>query len=303
MDVRYLDYIIEIAEQRNMTKAAEKLFVSQSLLSQHLSKLEAELGTPLFTRTKSELVPTSAGNMYLHAALSVVQIQKKLYQNISRLSETGHISLGITSNWGLEMITDIIPLFKELFPNVIIEVIEDNILPMTKMILTEKLDIALMSVNHLNDFTSQYELLRKEEIIFAVPESHSYCALHRSDLKEISSSQLEKIFKNDSFILSKKGSTIRNVVDDLLKTTQFFPDTICEMNSMLTVRKMVSKGVGVAFMPVSCADLGCGIVYFSLSPKVYRYNIVAYRKQLVFNPAEECLMSLIKDHQLQQGSF
>ncbi|WP_069998638.1 LysR family transcriptional regulator [Cellulosilyticum sp. I15G10I2] len=303
MDVRYLDYIIEIAEQKNMTKAAEKLFVSQSLLSQHLSKLEAELGTPLFTRTKSELIPTPAGNMYLQAAHSIVQIQKKLYQNISRLSETGHISLGITSNWGLEMITDIIPKFKELFPNVVIEVIEDNILPMTKMILSEKLDIALMSVNHLNGFTDQYELLRKEEVIFAVPESHSYCTLHNNAIKEISSSQLEKVFKNDSFILSKKGSTIRNIVDDVLKITQFSPDTICEMNSMLTVRKMVSKGVGVAFMPVSCADSDCGIFYFSLSPKVYRYNIAAYRKHLVFNPAETYLMSLIKEHKFYQGSF
>lgn len=50
MDTKYLEYIITIADEKNMTKAAEKLYVSQSSLSYYLSKLEHELGTPLFIR-------------------------------------------------------------------------------------------------------------------------------------------------------------------------------------------------------------------------------------------------------------
>ena len=52
MDIKYLTYIIAIAEEKNMTKAAEKLFVSQSSLSYYLSKLEQDVGTPLFLRAK-----------------------------------------------------------------------------------------------------------------------------------------------------------------------------------------------------------------------------------------------------------
>ena len=57
MDVKYLNYILAIANRHNMTKAAEDLFVSQSSLSQYLSRLEQALGTPLFIRSKGEAEP------------------------------------------------------------------------------------------------------------------------------------------------------------------------------------------------------------------------------------------------------
>ena len=78
MDVKYLNYILAIANRHNMTKAAEDLFVSQSSLSQYLSRLEQELGTPLFIRSKGELSLTSAGVLYVEAAQKVVKIQKDL---------------------------------------------------------------------------------------------------------------------------------------------------------------------------------------------------------------------------------
>ena len=68
MDVKYLNYILAIANRHNMTKAAEDLFVSQSSLSQYLSRLEQELGTPLFVRSKNELSLTPAGTLYVEAA-------------------------------------------------------------------------------------------------------------------------------------------------------------------------------------------------------------------------------------------
>lgn len=54
MDTRQIEYILQIAEENNITKAAEKLFITQSALNQQLLKLERELGTPLFQRTKNK---------------------------------------------------------------------------------------------------------------------------------------------------------------------------------------------------------------------------------------------------------
>ena len=93
MDVKYLNYILAIAKHKNMTIAAEELFVSQSSLSQYLSRLEQELGTPLFYRTKTELVPTPAGELYIDSAKKVVAIQKELYHNIAALNHRGNIEL------------------------------------------------------------------------------------------------------------------------------------------------------------------------------------------------------------------
>ena len=52
LDTKYLNYILTIARRKNMTKAAEELYVSQSSLSQYLSRLEQEIGDPLFIRAK-----------------------------------------------------------------------------------------------------------------------------------------------------------------------------------------------------------------------------------------------------------
>ncbi len=296
MDIKYLEYIIEIAEQKNMTKAAENLFVSQSSLSQYLSKLEAELETPLFNRAKNELTLTPAGSMYVESAKTVVQIKKKLYQNIKNLSGTGRISLGITSQWGMKMLTNIIPEYRKAFPHVILEIIEDSFPSIKKDITSGKIDFALMSVNTLEDLSVWYEVLREEEIVFAVPRAHNYCLIHKNESKEIIPSELEEIFKNDSFILSKKNSTIRNIADSVFKINNFSPDTVCELNSMTAVRKMVSKGAGIAFIPSSCAKPDPNITYFCFTPRLYRYNILTHRTNLMLKNAENTLVNYIKDY-------
>lgn len=296
MDVKHLEYIIEIAEQKNMTKSAENLFVSQSSLSQYLSKLETELETPLFNRSKNEMTLTPAGILYVESAKTVVQIKKKLYKNIKNLSGTGRINIGITSQWGIYMITNIISEYKKAFPNIILEIVEDSVLSIKKDITSGKIDFAIMSVNTLEDLLVQYEVLRKEEVIFAVSNNHNYCLIHKNEPKEIVTSELEEIFRNDSFILSKKDSTIRNIADTIFKISNFSPDTVCELNSMAAVIRMVSKEVGVAFVPSSCAKPNKNITYFSFSPKLYRYNILAYRANRVFNDSENTLINYIKNY-------
>ena len=62
MDTKYLKYVLTIARKKNMTKAAEELYVSQSSLSQYLSRLEQEIGVQLFIRAKGELLLTPAGS-------------------------------------------------------------------------------------------------------------------------------------------------------------------------------------------------------------------------------------------------
>ena len=89
MDTKYLKYVLTIARKKNMTKAAEELYVSQSSLSQYLSRLEQEIGVPLFIRAKGELLLTPAGELYVEAARKVIQIQKDLYHNIKAISPLG----------------------------------------------------------------------------------------------------------------------------------------------------------------------------------------------------------------------
>ena len=77
MDTRQMEYIIQISEERSITKAAEKLFITQSALNQQLQKLEKELGLPLFVRTRSDWHLTPAGEIYINTARQILNLKKE----------------------------------------------------------------------------------------------------------------------------------------------------------------------------------------------------------------------------------
>ena len=74
MDIREIRYIIEIANTRNMTKAAANLFITQPALSKMLKKVELELGMPLFYREGNVMSPTEAGTLLVEHGTGISQI-------------------------------------------------------------------------------------------------------------------------------------------------------------------------------------------------------------------------------------
>ena len=98
MDLRQIENIIAIEQEQSISRAAEKLFLTQSALNQQLLKLEKDLGTPLFERRKHSMIPTFAGRIYLRTAHQIVDMKKETYRIISDISEesTGEISVAYT---------------------------------------------------------------------------------------------------------------------------------------------------------------------------------------------------------------
>ena len=103
MDTRQIEYILQIAEENNITKAAEKLFITQPALNQQLLKLEKELGTPLFHRSRSNWRLTEAGEIYVRNAKQILQIKKNTYEQIRDVAnrQKGILSIGFTPGRGV----------------------------------------------------------------------------------------------------------------------------------------------------------------------------------------------------------
>ncbi|MDR3258783.1 MAG: LysR family transcriptional regulator [Fusobacteriaceae bacterium] len=294
MDTRYLHYILTIARKKNITRASEELYVSQSSLSQLLAKLEDEIGMKLFFRDKGEVTLTQAGILYVQAAEKVINIQKQLYQDIRDLNNKSHITVGVTSQFALKILSDIIPKFKALFPDVSIEITETNVPNLTKMILEENIDLGIMALNKLSSFDNHCYVLRNEEVYFAIPITHPYNTQSKSTT--ISIKTLVKLFREDNFLQSKIGSTLRTLSDKIFAEFAFIPKTIMENNSIVMTRDMVSKGVGVTFIGESCATNTSKITYYHLEPKLFRYNVLVWRKNWLLKKAELEFCSYIKNY-------
>lgn len=78
MKLNDIHYFIVIAEEKNISSAASRLYISQPALSQFLQKLERELNTSLFTRTEKGLSLTEAGRIYLNGCYHIASIAETL---------------------------------------------------------------------------------------------------------------------------------------------------------------------------------------------------------------------------------
>lgn len=284
MDVKNLRYIIQIAERKNITKAAGDLYISQSSLSQALAKLEQELGVPLFYRVRGELVMTPAGELYVEAARKVVDIQKQLYRDIQGLSQRGHINVGVTSNFGMRMVSEVIPWFKRKYPGYTIEITEVSVPALLAMIQEEQLDLGLTAMCELKKMEAKVEILRREEVLLAVSrESEKAC---RPSEQPMSWEEFGEKYGDMTFVLGKQGSTLRELADQLFQAGGREPDVCCESNNVVNLRNMVAHNAAASFLAESCALDSAHIVYYHMQPGLYRLNVMVTRKNWNQTPAE-----------------
>lgn len=96
LNVREIEYILTIANEGSITKAAQKLFIAQPSLSQVLKRVEAELGVSLFNRVKSRLKLTPEGEVFVSSGQEIMEIIRKLDDKFSVLSnaESGKLVVG-----------------------------------------------------------------------------------------------------------------------------------------------------------------------------------------------------------------
>src|ERR1700733_5998075 len=110
MELQQLRYFREVAEQEHVTRAAEKLFVSQSAISRSIAQLEEELNVPLFYRQGRAVVLSPYGRLFLEQitrALGVLESGKRLLREQTE-KESGTVSLGFLHSLGIEMVPGLI---------------------------------------------------------------------------------------------------------------------------------------------------------------------------------------------------
>ena len=98
MDIRKPEYIVAIADEGSVTRAAEKLFLTRPALSHYLLTLEESLGSPIFRRTRSGLIPTAAGEIYIRGARQVLDTVRQTQKELDDLEgcAAGTLRIGIT---------------------------------------------------------------------------------------------------------------------------------------------------------------------------------------------------------------
>lgn len=292
MEIKNPEYILTIADEGSLTRAAEKLYVTQSALSQYLLKIENDLGVTLFHRRKGRWIPTEAGEVYLRGAEAVYHAQAATEEELAALRgcETLHLAV---SAWGSELMIHILPRLKERFPGITLDLVEQTYDEMRPMMREGRVDLAISALTDDDDPPGQgYTSLYQERAVLILPPDHPYCAAHPED-GSITWREIGRALRNTGFLFSDRGSTIRKMEERLFQTILFRPQVVCELDRKDYMCRMVSIGVGAALVPASAAGEGGDVRIFDLDPPMVRRELLIARRDLQRTPAHTCLEHLI----------
>jgi len=258
---RELLYVKTIVEEHSISKAAQKLYVSQPSLSTCIQKIEKQLGTKLFNRTNNGLVQTFAGERYYKLALDVMKIYRNFEIEMSDINnlKKGRIVLGITVYLATHVLPIILPAFKKQCPNIEVQIIEENSKNLDKALLAGDINFSVMHAFPNNEpgentMVDIYHLF-KDPFLLVTKKNHSLKKYAQQD----SGLEYPKIdltlFKKEPFILLNEGQKIRQISDLILQQAAFEPDVILVTKSFETARRLSSEGVGVSFIPRQYIDI------------------------------------------------
>lgn len=279
-------YMITIGEQQNLSKAARALYISQPSLSQALSRIEKELGQPLFLRTKSGMVPTEFGRDYLKTAEKIQMRYKMMLAQLEefRTMNRGTVTFGIPYNMGASLLPVILPGFHQRYPRIQIHFIEASSGELDQMLLSGKLDF---SISHQE--APHPELVRDilaEDAFYLIMSPETAARLGLTQDRPLKIQDL-KVLKDETFLMLTNSQKPRLVTDSILETIGISPVSSMTMRNIETTKRLAAAGMGVTFLPYSYLSLFSGSA--SLSSFALDQELQAHWKLSV----SFCLNSLI----------
>lgn len=173
MELKELEYVLTIAEEGSISKAAEKLYMAQSSLSQFLTRYEAELDVKLFMRTSAGVRLTRSGEIFAANARMMLRQYHQMKGELSDIKNliSGRIEFGISSIWATHIVPKVLPRFREQYPGVDVIIHEHNTVRLRELLATGDLDMALAVVRD-NAVGHTHSPIMRDEVLIAARREH-----------------------------------------------------------------------------------------------------------------------------------
>lgn len=297
MDTRQIEYILKIAEENNITHAANKLFITQSALNQQLIKLEKELGTPLFHRSRTNWHLTEAGEIYIKNAKEMMRLKRETYQTIHDLSEGqyGHLSAGFTAGRGINMFTQVYATFHQLYPNVIIEPVEGIVRNLQKLIAQGDLDICFLTLTDKDRTDDIYEPIYEEELFLVIPAGHPLSKQKPKEGEIYATLDIKKL-QYEPFVLMDRHSTMNTMLNRIFDEAGFTPQVLFETGNNHTILSMIRANMCCGILPYYYVkDLDKDFACFHLPTHPSWEFMASYKKGRYLSRPARSFIDLMKE--------
>ncbi len=300
MNFRKLKYLITVAETRNITRAAETLYISQSALSHYIKNVEEELGVLLFDRSTTPISLTYAGQRYIESARNILWENDRLTKALRDITQhmTGKLTIGTSRDRASYMMPRLIPPFTVKYPGIDVEIYTGSRKNLMNVLRSGRVDMVLLPAAGKNDAMEQEfgsELIYTEELVLAVKKG----TLSPSDDWKTTRAVSEDVLKNLSYYMLFQEHAMRTYCDSFFKKRKIHLHIKMEFSSNITCYRMAATGMGAAIIPyltTQMTNVEGEIDLFSLSDPASTWDVrMFYRKEEYIGKPEQDLIMIAKE--------
>lgn len=233
----------EVAELQSVTKAAQKLHLSQPAVTKHIQLLEAQLCVPLFIRSAKGMVLNGSGIIYLQHVQQIAKAHEEITRHLQAPSGlmTGRLRLGSTKTVLAYCLPEILARFKKLYPLAVCDIIEANTDTIIGALLDQRIDLALIEGLCRRPEIQMRTFLEDEIIWIAAPD---YPLAKRLD------PTVAEVLR-EPVIVREIGAGSRQFMEQALRQLRIPPtrmNVIQEIPNPEATKRLVMAGLGISFV-------------------------------------------------------
>ncbi len=253
-------YVYAVYKEKNFTRAAQRLFISQPSLSAAIKNIEKKVGAPLFERSGLGATLTQVGEEYIDSCKKIMSIETEFERKLCDIYnlESGHISVGGTNYLSSYVLPRIINRFKSLYPKIDVTLAEANSSTLREMIINEQIDLVIDSFDTPEDIYQAYPL-SSERILLCVPaaweinnelksfriypESIYNGDVNLDDIPPVSIA----MFSDENFVLLKSGNDMYSRAMAIFSNKNIVPKVSFCVDQLNISYALTEAGIGICF--------------------------------------------------------
>lgn len=288
MDIRTLSYFVTIAEELNITKAAEKLCMSQPPLSNQMKSLEEELDTTLFIRGKRHLQLTESGKLLYRHAKEILSLVDKTSEEVRAMAKGMHgkIAIGLVEGSAPIIAAEWIETFLKEHKNVQFTVVDGNSDELIQKLRSGLIDLAIITSPCDNTLLSSFKVGQEQMTAFMSKDN---------PLASLPGSTIDLAMLKDKALIVPSRESMVSMIYRWFKEIHIEPKIVCKMDNYLDVAALAGRNVGISLFPKTSYILNQQIIAKEIvNPERYVEYIFVWLKNKPLSLLNEAFINHVK---------
>jgi len=244
MTIRHLKIFVSVYQCESISRAAERLYMTQPAVTRAVQELEAHYGVQLFERFHRRLRRTECASQFYAYALHILDSFDRMETSLHRWDEQGVLRAGTTITIGNVLLPDVLAAFSADYPQLQVYAQVSNGEPLVHALQDNRLDLAVIE-GHIVCSHLQSEVIARDELMLLLPPDDPRRKAPYLSLADIS---------RDRLLLRERGSVGRSLVDHVFAMHHLPVEPAMESVSTQAIIQAVYRGLGVSLLPRRLAE-------------------------------------------------